>query len=40
MYIKCGSLGDAHDVFDKMLKLNTFILSAIIWAYARQGKGN
>jgi pentatricopeptide repeat protein len=39
MYIKCGSLEDARDVFDKMPKRNTFLFSAMIGVYARHGQG-
>lgn len=38
MYAKCGSLGDARQVFDKMRKRNVFSWTAMILAYAKHGQ--
>eukprot|EP01018_Ginkgo_biloba_P039040 Gb_26816 [translate_table: standard] len=37
MYVKCGSLEDAREVFDEMPKRNMFLWTAMIGGYARHG---
>ncbi|KAF8377781.1 hypothetical protein HHK36_031166 [Tetracentron sinense] len=37
LYIKCGKIGDAHQVFDRMDHPNVVSWSAIVAGYARQG---
>ncbi|KAL6007265.1 hypothetical protein ACLOJK_032761 [Asimina triloba] len=37
MYGKCGSLSDAHQVFDEMLDRSVFTWNALIGAYASRG---
>jgi pentatricopeptide repeat protein len=39
MYTKCGSLGDAQGVFDRMLKRNIISWNVIIGGYAESGDG-
>eukprot|EP01018_Ginkgo_biloba_P033346 Gb_20187 [translate_table: standard] len=38
MYVNCGSLRDARQVFDKMPKRNVFSWTAMIGEYARRGR--
>jgi pentatricopeptide repeat protein len=40
MYTKCGNLGDARPIFDKMADLNLLSWTAMIAAYARSGNCN
>eukprot|EP01018_Ginkgo_biloba_P024506 Gb_17916 [translate_table: standard] len=39
MYIKCGSLEDAHEVFDNMPEQNVVSWNVMISGYAQQGSG-
>jgi pentatricopeptide repeat protein len=40
MYAKCGSIKDAHSVFDKMPKRNVVSWNAMITGFAQHGRGN